>query len=50
MEDLQRQFKKAATFKNYLSEEYCKQIGYSFHPYLWMEEICEEMVDDHLSE
>jgi hypothetical protein len=28
----------------------CQSLGYGHQPYTWLEEICDEMVDEHLSE
>jgi hypothetical protein len=32
-----------------LLESLCQSIGYGHQPYTWLEEICDEMVGDHLS-
>jgi len=38
---------KNATLKSYLENRYCTTIGHNFYPFSWLEEQCEEMVEEH---
>jgi hypothetical protein len=49
MENYQKQFKQLTKLKTFFQDQYCSLLGYNFSPYLWLEELCEEMIEDHLS-
>lgn len=41
---------KNVTLKSYLENGYCGTIGHNFYPFTWLEEQCDEMVDDKLDD
>eukprot|EP00349_Pseudokeronopsis_sp_Brazil_P000474 CAMPEP_0202962958 /NCGR_PEP_ID=MMETSP1396-20130829/6972_1 /ASSEMBLY_ACC=CAM_ASM_000872 /TAXON_ID= /ORGANISM="Pseudokeronopsis sp., Strain Brazil" /LENGTH=261 /DNA_ID=CAMNT_0049683813 /DNA_START=64 /DNA_END=849 /DNA_ORIENTATION=- len=36
------------TMKATLNENFCRDLGYRFYPYQWLEDVCEEMIEDKL--
>lgn len=39
---------KNVNFKHFIEEDYCNTLGNDYHPYAWLEEMCDEMTEDHL--
>ncbi len=47
---LRRKTAKGVDFEEVLEEGFCNGLGYNHSPYAWLENVCDEMIDDKLGE
>lgn len=36
------------SLKEELDYEFCDRLGYSYQPYAWLEDVCNDMIDEKL--